>query len=828
MIDLSRSYESHKTRIDPRIAVLQDRPRFSLYDVLNSLLTVTQAGSGTEQCGPGGGSCSQTRSFTYSSLSRLLTATNPESGTFHYQFDNNGNLLTKTDSRNITTSYAYDNLNRLTQKSFSDSTPQRNYYYDDPTVPFSKGRLTKVSIIGYGQSPFSTTQTTAFDELGGILNQTQTTDGQTYNTSYTYNLSGELIEETYPSGRVVKNTLDNNGRLAMVNSRTASGGNWPYARNLLYNSFGAMVSLQLGNGHWESTAYNSRFQLTQIAVGKMSGASDLLKLNYNYGTTQNNGNILSQTITVPDAGQDQGFTAVQTYSYDLVNRIKHADEKPFGWSQSNCDQDAAKCWQQNFVYDRFGNRTFEESTTTTLIKSCGTAPNLTVCSGDRKILNPSISPNTNQIVLDQDGDSVNDYLFDADGNLSRDGLGRSITYDALNKEIEIKNSQNQTIGQYFYDGNNRRVKKISGSESVICVYDAFGKLIAEYSDNLPQDPHVNYLSSDHLGSPRLNTGQSGDIFARHDYFPFGEEISTSNRTNALGYANDNVRQGFTGYEKNDETPDLDFAQARYYSKTLGRFYSVDPSSMSARQLSPQTFNRYVYSLNNPINLIDPSGRLSCPPEYPNCYERDGSYYVKNPDGSEEWVGAHVDTKVECQSIGCKVKHFFGKLFQGSTVQAQEEEPIEPEKTEPLTKQEREELLRSEGFEPREEPVREPMTARQKEDVYRRMFPGTPPNEVPCFKDDPEPSPEMKPPIPWEQLGLPPIPTDPARPPGAGWEWRGAGEPGSPEGAWYKPATDESLHPDLNHPPPILPHWDYKDANGARWRIFLDGRKQPKP
>ncbi|NJL55465.1 hypothetical protein HC928_09950, partial [bacterium] len=37
----------------------------------------------------------------------------------------------------------------------------------------------------------------------------------------------------------------------------------------------------------------------------------------------------------------------------------------------------------------------------------------------------------------------------------------------------------------------------------------------------------------------------------------------------------------------------------------------------------------------------------------------------------------------------------------------------------------------------------------------------------------------------------------------------------------------SLHPDLNHPQPIGPHWDYKDTTGKQWRIFPDGRCEPK-
>jgi len=64
----------------------------------------------------------------------------------------------------------------------------------------------------------------------------------------------------------------------------------------------------------------------------------------------------------------------------------------------------------------------------------------------------------------------------------------------------------------------------------------------------------------------------------------------------------------------------------------------------------------------------------------------------------------------------------------------------------------------------------------------------------------------------------PLPTDPTQAPGDDWEWRGKGQPGSDRGAWYNPGTGESLHPDMNHPAPIGPHWDYKDPQGNRWRV----------
>jgi uncharacterized protein RhaS with RHS repeats len=85
------------------------------YDALNNLLSVTQHGIS----GPSG---ARTRSFIYDSLSRLLTAANPETGAVTYSYITSTGTqcagdsslpCRKTDARGTTTSYGYDALNRL-------------------------------------------------------------------------------------------------------------------------------------------------------------------------------------------------------------------------------------------------------------------------------------------------------------------------------------------------------------------------------------------------------------------------------------------------------------------------------------------------------------------------------------------------------------------------------------------------------------------------------------------------------------------------------------------------------------------------------------------
>jgi|CXWL01.1.fsa_nt_gi RHS repeat-associated protein len=519
------------------------------YDVLNNLTTVNQ-GLGISQ-----------RTFTYSSLSRLLTATNPESGTTNYTYDNIGNLTSKTDARSITTGYIYDALNRATQRSYSNdpqNTPTVTYTYDDKT--YAKGRLTKVS------SSVSTTEYLEFDILGMVRRSKQTTDGVEYGggtdqtrwMKYTYNASGALTEQQYPSGRVVKSNLDTDGDLASIETKKNAGANFSnYASNFSYNAAKAVTDLKLGNGLWESTDFNSQLQPEMTAIGTTQNGYDKLKLNYTYA---NNGNMLSQIITVP--GLAQPF--VQNYTYDQLSRLKTAMETNNG----------SDTWNQVYGYDRYGNR--------------------------------NITSGVGVTSFTFGGNRITAHSYDNAGNTIADGSGKTFTYDAENKQVQVANGGN-SVGQYFVDGDGKRVKKVvpSTGETTIFVYDVTGKLVAEYSTIVAsqQDAKVAYLTADHLGSPRINTDATGVVISRHDYHPFGEEIATAQRS---GYEGDTVRKQFTGYERDDESG-LDFAEARMYNDQIGRFSAVDPLTASASPVNPQTFNRYVYVLNNPLTLVDRTG-----------------------------------------------------------------------------------------------------------------------------------------------------------------------------------------------------------------------------
>jgi RHS repeat-associated protein len=198
--------------------------------------------------------------------------------------------------------------------------------------------------------------------------------------------------------------------------------------------------------------------------------------------------------------------------------------------------------------------------------------------------------------------------YDLAGNQTQEGGSRAFTYDAEDRQLTF----NGTAGQYIYDGDGRRVKKVDGSGTTVFVYDAMGQLVAEYTSGAASGSSTSYITADHLGSTRAVTRGDGSVKAMYDYLPFGEELGAGigQRTGPMGYGGaDTTKQKFTGKERDTETG-LDYFGARYYSSAQGRFTSADPVIMTKDRLAdPQQINLYAYTRNDPLNLLDPTGAV---------------------------------------------------------------------------------------------------------------------------------------------------------------------------------------------------------------------------
>src|SRR5205823_3607954 len=108
------------------------------------LLGVSQANSGVT-------TAPHTRTYTYDSLSRLLSVTDPEmqvcttgcvSGTTSFSYDSDSNVITRqrpapnqTGTSTVTTTYTYDALDRNSSTSYNDGvTPTATRAYDETSI----------------------------------------------------------------------------------------------------------------------------------------------------------------------------------------------------------------------------------------------------------------------------------------------------------------------------------------------------------------------------------------------------------------------------------------------------------------------------------------------------------------------------------------------------------------------------------------------------------------------------------------------------------------------------------------------------------------------
>ena len=76
-------------------------------------------------------------------------------------------------------------------------------------------------------------------------------------------------------------------------------------------------------------------------------------------------------------------------------------------------------------------------------------------------------------------------------------------------------------------------------------------------------------------------------------------------TCARAQARTGTNYPFLTLKERDVETGLDYFNARYYSSVQGRFTSVDIAGPNLS--NPQSFNKYAYTLNNPLRYIDPKG-----------------------------------------------------------------------------------------------------------------------------------------------------------------------------------------------------------------------------
>ncbi|OVE81157.1 hypothetical protein BVY03_04520 [bacterium K02(2017)] len=191
--------------------------------------------------------------------------------------------------------------------------------------------------------------------------------------------------------------------------------------------------------------------------------------------------------------------------------------------------------------------------------------------------------------------------------------GPEVTTYYIGKNMEVREQGGFTKRTVHISGSAGKVATIStvdNTEGRFLDVDANAYPNSNIAENTHAGPKAGtfYYLSDHLGSSQVmyqNINGVVSEVSRYVNSPFGE----LDRENSSG--RDVVAHQYTG-QKRDEEIGLNYYGARYYDPKFGRFTQPDLVTLCGGKCG-DGFNRYVYSLNNPILFIDITGAA---PELP--------------------------------------------------------------------------------------------------------------------------------------------------------------------------------------------------------------------
>jgi RHS repeat-associated protein len=582
------------------------------YDVNGNMTGVTQnaqAASGSQQ----------TRTYVFDMIGRITSETNPETGSsaITYVYDkltsdascgtvtSAGDLLKRTDAKGNVTCYTYDGMHRVTNLAYSGpdsaSSPTKTFVYDSATfngTAMSNPKGRRVEAYTGASGAKVTDEFFSYSARGELTDVWQCTPHSGTNGCASVSNYYHLTTAYWANGAV--SSLGNNiiglpsqsygvdgmGRTSTVSA--SSGQNPVTATSRSLSS--SMYSVTFGSGDTDTFYTDPNTGRQTKYVFNVNGATNTGQTNWNQ-----NGSLGSFQITDNISGT--GDTQTCNYTHDDLARI----------ASVNCANGGTNKWNQNFSFDAFGN-------ISKIVPGGGTGvsfqPTYATSSNWITAL-PGVTPTTDPAGrMTYDGSHT--YTWDAESKLV--GVdSTTITYDALGRTVEKNVSGTYT--QIVYGTAGNKFATMTGQTLVKALIPLPAAVAVYTSSGL-----AYYRHRDHLGSSRLATTPSRTMYASTAYGPYGEPYAQTGTTDL----------SFTGQDQDTTSGMYDFLNRRY-NPVQGRWLSPDPAGSGAVDpTNPQTWNRYAYVLNNPLQSTDPLGL--------ECVWDDGSYDSEN-DKSTGNVGS---------------------------------------------------------------------------------------------------------------------------------------------------------------------------------------------
>ena len=381
-----------------------------------------------------------TTNYVRNGFGEVIREVSLEAGTTDYVRDTRGLITQMTDGRGVVSNYTYDDAGRLLTVAYPDSPGDDiSYTYDEG--PFGIGELTTVT-ENFGVTTY------AYDSLGHMTAMTRTILGQSYTCLYEYDLAGEVIAMTYPSGRRVTFERDAAARIVAVRTTDPDTGiETTIAGGITYAPFGPLTGLAMGDGHNLSINYDTAYRA--VTLRRTGAGGSLMDLFFEYDAA---GDILAINDNVR-------ADRTQSFAYDPVSRLTSATGGygTIDYAYNLGGDRTARSWttasgtdSENYVYDaaaRLSRIDFTDAAANQSIKrQFG-------YNGAGQMISDTRT-------LDGTGFLYN-YGINARGRLSSVAVGGT------------------NIANYTYDESEQRIVKATGSDLIHYHYDHEGRLIAE-------------------------------------------------------------------------------------------------------------------------------------------------------------------------------------------------------------------------------------------------------------------------------------------------------------------------------------------------------------